>query len=98
MVPESKADLFFYGYQGNTFLTPRGVHTVGAKLIVADTAQNRILIGANVCHFISNTLRSIRSVIASDKQRNSGVEASAATLLYPSEVLSDGNKLIVADA
>ncbi len=42
LVPASKAALFFYGDEGNPFLAPRGLHTVNGKLIVADTAQNRI--------------------------------------------------------
>ncbi len=42
--PASKASLFFYGDKGNPFLAPRGLHTVDNKLIVADTAQNRIFI------------------------------------------------------
>ncbi len=43
-VSKSSASLFFYGDEGNPFLAPRGVHTAGGKLIVADTAQNRIFI------------------------------------------------------
>ncbi|MEO7523220.1 MAG: hypothetical protein ABIT58_03960 [Ferruginibacter sp.] len=37
-------------------------------------------------------------LLSTDTERNSGGEASAATLLYPSGVWSDGIKLIVADA
>ncbi len=97
-VPESKALLFFYGDEGNPFLAPRGVHTVAGKLIVADTAQNRI--------FIWNKMPSssyskpdivLGQVVSTDTQRNAGGETDAATLLYPSGVWSDGNKLIVAD-
>jgi hypothetical protein len=96
---ESKAALFFYGDEGNPFLAPRGLHTVDGKLIVADTAQNRI--------FIWNKMPATQyqkpdvilgQLNASDTERNSGGEASAATLLYPSGVWSDGKKLIVADA
>lgn len=43
-VTESKTALFFYGDEGNPFLAPRGLHTINGKLIVADTAQNRIFI------------------------------------------------------
>jgi hypothetical protein len=98
-VPESKASLFFYGDEGNPFLAPRGLHTVDGKLIVADTAQNRI--------FIWNKIPSssyqkpdvvLGQLLATDTQRNAGGEAGAGSLLYPSGVWSNGDKLIVADA
>ena len=99
LVPETKAQLFFYGDEGNPFLAPRGVHSVYEKLIVADTAQNRI--------FIWNKMPAsayqkpdvvLGQTTSTDTERNAGGEASAATLLYPSGVWSDGEKLIVADA
>ncbi len=37
-------------------------------------------------------------LLATDTQRNSGGEVDASSLLYPSGVWSDGNKLIIADA
>ncbi|MEO7308878.1 MAG: hypothetical protein ABIX01_00660 [Chitinophagaceae bacterium] len=96
---KSKAALFFYGDEGNPFLAPRGLHTVDGKLIVADTAQNRVFIwnempGSSyhqpdvVLGQLSNT----------DTQRNSGGAVDASSLLYPSGVWSDGHKLILADA
>lgn len=99
LVPETKAKLFFYGDEGNPFLAPRGVHTVNGKLIVADTAQNRIFIWNKMptnSYEIPDVV--LGQLISTDTERNSGGEASAATLLYPSGVWSDGNKLIVADA
>ncbi|MBS1667965.1 MAG: hypothetical protein JST58_11370 [Bacteroidetes bacterium] len=99
LAPEKKASLFFYGDEGNPFLAPRGVHAVAGKLIVADTAQNRI--------FIWNKMPSssyqgpdivLGQLQATDTQRNAGGETDAASLLYPSGIWSDGNKLIVADA
>jgi len=94
-----KASLFFYGDPGNPFLAPRGLHTVNNKLFVADTAQNRV--------FIWNTLPQsphqqpdivLGQLRALGTERNAGGQASAATLLYPSGVWSDGNILIIADA
>ena len=99
LVPETKASLFFYGDEGNPFLAPRGVYTADGKLIVADTAQNRI--------FTWNELPTssyqkpdlvLGQLLATGTQRNSGGEATASSLLYPSGIWSDGNKLIVADA
>jgi len=98
-VPKSKSSLFFYGDQGNPFLAPRGVHTVDGKLIVADTAQNRIFIWNKMP--ISSFQKPdvvLGQVVATDTQRNAGGETNASSLLYPSGVWSDGNKLIVADA
>ena len=98
-VPTSKASLFFYGDEGNSFLAPRGLHTVDGKLIVADTAQNRIFIW-NKMPVSSYEKPSVvlGQLIATDTGRNAGGETDAASLLYPSGVWSDGHKLIVADA
>lgn len=99
LVSETKAQLFFYGDEGNPFLAPRGVHTVDGKLIVADTAQNRI--------FIWNKMPAtayqkpdvvLGQLVSTGTERNSGGEVDASSLLYPSGVWSGGQKLIVADA
>ena len=99
LVPETKATLFFYGDEGNPFLAPRGLHFIDGKLIVADTAQNRV--------FIWNKMPEtpyqkpdvvLGQLFSTNTERNSGGEANAANLLYPSGVWSDGHKLIVADA
>jgi hypothetical protein len=98
-VPVHKAGLFFYGDEGNPFLAPRGVHAAGGKLIVADTAQNRV--------FIWNEMPGVAyqkpdlvlgQSLLTDTQRNAGGIADASSLQYPSGVWSDGKKLIVADA
>ncbi len=99
LVPTSKAQLFFYGDEGNPFLAPRGVHTVDGKLIVADTAQNRIFIWNKMpTSAYEKPTIVLGQLLATDTQRNAGGQTDAATLLYPSGVWSDGNKLIVADA
>jgi hypothetical protein len=99
LMTEIKSALIFYGDKGNPFLAPRGLHTVNGKLIVSDTAQNRI--------FIWNEMPStsyqkpdlvLGQLNSTCTERNSGGGVSAATLLYPSGVWSDGEKLIVADA
>ncbi|MES2773969.1 MAG: hypothetical protein V4722_07280 [Bacteroidota bacterium] len=98
-VPEKKAALFFYGDEGNPFLAPRGLHTVNGTLIVADTAQNRVFIWNSMpvsCYQKPDLV--LGQVMTKDTQRNAGGDIHAASLLYPSGVWSDGNKLIVADA
>lgn len=99
VVPQRKASLFFYGDEGNPFLAPRGVHTVDGKLIVADTAQNRVFIWNKMpvsSYQKPNVV--LGQLVATDTGRNAGGETEAASLLYPSGVWSDENKLIVADA
>ncbi|MEO6166194.1 MAG: hypothetical protein ABIO46_05225 [Chitinophagales bacterium] len=94
-----KAALFFYGDEGNPFLAPRGVFTIGDKLIVSDTAQNRIFIWNKIP--VSSYEKPdliLGQTTASNTQRNAGGKVNAATLLYPSGIWSDGNKLIIADA
>ena len=99
LAPKSKASLFFYGDEGNPFLAPRGVHTVDGKLIVADTSQNRIFIwNKTPTSSYQKPDLVLGQLLATDTQRNAGRQTDAASLLYPSGVWSDGNKLIVADA
>lgn len=75
------------------------MHTVNGKLIVADTAQNRIFIWNEMPTTSYQIPDSILGQLnATNTQRNSGGEADASTLLYPSGVWSDGKKLIVANA
>ena len=75
------------------------MHTFVANLIVADTAQNWIFIWNKMPAISYQILDVVLSqVITSGTQRNSVGEASDTTLLSPSDVCSDGNKLIVADA
>lgn len=98
-VTKSKAALFFYGDEGNPFLAPRGVHTVNGKLIVADTAQNRVFIWNQMP---VTTYQKPDVVLGqlnnADTHRNAGGDVDASSLLYPSGVWSNGKKLIIADA
>jgi hypothetical protein len=98
-VPVSKASLFFYGDDGNPFLAPRGLHTINGKLIVADTAQNRVFIWNKMP--VSSWQKPdlvLGQLNSTDTRRNAGGETDASSLLYPSGVWSDGHKLILADA
>ncbi|MEN0003547.1 MAG: hypothetical protein AAF798_05365 [Bacteroidota bacterium] len=89
----------FTGGSDNPFLAPRGVCLAKGKLLVADTAQNRV--------FIWNELPKAEQQDAdivlgqpqkTDTGRNSGGKVNASTLFYPSGIWSDGERLIVADA
>jgi hypothetical protein len=98
-VPKSKARLFFYGDDGNPFLAPRGLHTMNGKLIVADTAQNRVFIWNEMPLSSYKTPDLVLGqLLSTDTQRNAGGETDASSLLYPSGVWSDGTQLIIADA
>lgn len=98
-VPKSKASLFFYGDEGNPFLAPRGLHTVDGKLIVADTAQNRVFIwNAMPASNYAKPDVVLGQTSAAGTERNAGGAADASSLLYPSGIWSNGTVLIVADA
>ncbi len=89
----------FRGGAGNPLLAPRGVWTVGRRLIVADTGQNRVFIW----HTIPETELAEPDLVLgqldnADTGRNAGGNTSASSLQYPSGLWSDGQRLIVADA
>ncbi len=91
--------LIFKGDEGNPLLAPRGVWLIDGKLIVADTAQNRVFIWNS----LPQTTFAPPEVVlgqphTTDTGRNAGGEVSAHTLLYPSGLWSDGQQLLVADA
>jgi hypothetical protein len=99
LVPERTAKLFFYGDEASPFLAPRGLHTVDGKLIVADTAQNRVFIwNQTPATQYQRPDVILGQLTAADTGRNSGGTVDASSLQYPSGVWSDGNKLILADA
>jgi hypothetical protein len=98
-ITESNAKLFFYGDRDNPFLAPRGVYTIAGKLIVADTAQNRVFIWNKIpTSQYENPDIVLGQLTASETGRNARGGANAASLEYPSGIWSDGKKLIVADA
>jgi hypothetical protein len=97
--PMVKTSDVFRGDKGNPFLAPRGVWSVGEKLIVSDTGQNRVFIWNN----FPETEFEAPDVILGQTEllhtgRNAGKETSASTLQYPSGIWSDGKILIIADA
>ena len=89
----------FRGGVGNPLLAPRGVWTVGGRLIVADTGQNRVFIW----HQMPTTEFAEPNLVLgqtdnADTGRNAGGHTGAGTLQYPSGLWSDGERLVVADA
>ncbi|MCU0469152.1 MAG: hypothetical protein MUF58_11145 [Arcicella sp.] len=99
-LPPLVEDAFvFRGDEGNPLLAPRGVWSVGEKLIVADTGQNRVFIWNKIPDSTYSAPDVVLGQIeTTDTGRNGGNLVSASTLQYPSGVWSDGQKLIVADA
>ncbi|MEM6348746.1 MAG: hypothetical protein AAF927_32985, partial [Bacteroidota bacterium] len=89
----------FQGEKDNPFLAPRGVSLVGGKLMVSDTGQNRVFIWNEVPkdEFQAPDI-TLGQEAASGTGRNAGGKVSASTLMYPSGLWSDGQRLIVADA
>ncbi|MEL6653626.1 MAG: hypothetical protein AAFQ87_22760, partial [Bacteroidota bacterium] len=88
----------FQGEKDNPFLAPRGVVISQGKLIVSDTGQNRVFIWNQVPQgeFQAPDV-TLGQSMASGTGRNAG-GVSASSLLYPSGLWSDGQRLIVADA
>ncbi len=89
----------FRGPEGKPFLAPRGVFVAAKKLFVSDTGQNKVFVWNN----IPTDEFQIPDVILGqenigDFARNSGGQATASSLQYPSGIWSDGKVLIVADA
>ncbi|MEO0898114.1 MAG: hypothetical protein AAFY71_17015 [Bacteroidota bacterium] len=91
--------LVFQGEEGNPLLAPRGVSIHSHKLLVSDTGQNRVFIWNNIpdSPFQSPDI-TLGQSNASGVGRNSGGKVTASTLLYPSGIWTDGQRLIVADA
>jgi hypothetical protein len=91
--------LIFKGTKNNPFLAPRGVFIKNEMLFVADTGQNRVFIWKNIP---TDTFQEPDVVLGQmdnlDTGRNAQGEVSANSLLYPSGIWSDGQRLIVADA
>ncbi len=89
----------FKGSKNNPFLAPRGVFVAKNMLFVSDTARNRVFIWK----IVPTTEFQEPDIILGQSEvdeigRNAGGEVNESTLLYPSGIWSDGNKLVVADA
>lgn len=89
----------FKGAADSPLLAPRGVFLVNGKLLVADTAQNRVFIWDQLP---GESHQQALLVLGQDAKagtgRNARGKVNASTLFYPSGLWSDGKKLIVADA
>lgn len=89
----------FLGGNNNPLLAPRGVHLVNGRMIVADTGQNRVFIWNEIPTTTYQEPDVVLGQLAkTDTDRNAGGKVSASTLMYPSGLWSDGQKLIVCDA
>jgi len=89
----------FKGETDNPLLAPRGVCLAQGKLLVSDTGQNRVFIW----HQVPTSEYQVPDITLGQSSaqhvgRNAGGSVSASTLLYPSGIWSDGERLIIADA
>ena len=97
--PLSSAAHAFLGGKDNPLLAPRGVHLAGGRLIVADTGQNRVFIWNEIpteTHREPDVV--LGQEVKTDTDRNAGGKVTASSLMYPSGLWSDGQRLIVCDA
>ncbi|MEQ8704432.1 MAG: hypothetical protein RIC19_10955 [Phaeodactylibacter sp.] len=89
----------FLGGNDNPLLAPRGVHLVNKKLLIADTGQNRVFIWNEMptqSHQEPDVV--LGQIEKTDTDRNAGGKVTASTLMYPSGLWSDGNRVVVCDA
>jgi hypothetical protein len=89
----------FKGSEQMPFLAPRGVFVANNHLFVSDTGRNRVFIWKDLptSEFQEPDVVLGQSDI-SETGRNSGGDATANTLHYPSGIWSDGTTLVVGDA
>lgn len=89
----------FNGEENNPLLAPRGVFIKKRQLLVSDTGQNRVFIWKNLPETpYQRPDITLGQVSADGVGRNAGGKTSASSLLYPSGIWTDGEKLVVADA
>ena len=97
--PLAQSSRVFRGSAAHPFLAPRGVHTVGGRLLVSDTGQNRVFIWnktPDTEHADPDII--LGQIDAAQTGRNAHGTADAHTLQYPSGLWSNGERLVVADA
>jgi hypothetical protein len=109
----ARPHLIFQGAPGSPLLAPRGVSLGPDWLVVADTGQNRVFVWRPVpTEPSAEPSLILGQPDAAHTGRNAGAlgldapvalaqpsqTASASSLLYPSGVWSDGQRLVVADA
>ena len=89
----------FKGPKETRFLAPRGVWYTQNMLFVADTGQNRVFCWKRLDGAETATPDLILGQRSSKQTgRNTGEAVSASSLLYPSGLWCDGQRLIIADA
>lgn len=96
------------GCSSSTLSAPSGVFVVAGKVIVADNANNRVLIwnsipsvsGAPADVVLGQVGLSAKDTCAANDSDGDGVtdSASASTLNTPAAIWSDGTRLLVADS
>ena len=83
------------GLSATKLNNPRGVHSDGTKLFIADYSNNRVLI----YNSIPTTNGAAASVVVGQTSFTVGTLGTSQTKLYnPSGVFSDGTKLYIADS
>lgn len=113
-LPPANPSLIFKGSANSPLLAPRGVSLGPDWLVVADTGQNRVLAWRPVpTEALAEPTLVLGQTDATHTGRNAGAlglgdvpaapiqpsqTASGSSLLYPSGVWSDGQRLAVADA
>ena len=89
----------FKGSEEMPFLAPRGVYAANNQLFVSDTGRNRVFIWNEIPKTEYQEPDVVLGQIDNTETgRNSGGEATASSLHYPSGIWSNGSILIVADA
>lgn len=89
----------FKGAENSPLLAPRGVYLIDGRLMVADTAQNRLFIWNELpCEEFQDADVVLGQSNKQATGRNAKQGVSATSLFYPSGIWSDGQQLILADA
>lgn len=89
----------FYGAEESPLLAPRGVCLAKGKLFIADTAQNRVFVWNNLPENEHQPPDLTLGQSSGDQTgRNQNGTVNGSSLMYPSGIWSDGERLIVCDA
>ncbi len=91
--------MLFKGSAASPLLAPRAVWSAAGRLLVSDTAQNRVFVWHRLpTHENTPPDLVLGQSEATGTGRNAGSRVSGSTLHYPSGIWSDGQRLAVADA
>lgn len=95
----SEEVLIFKGDADSPLLAPRGVCLADGKLFVSDTGQNRVFLWNKLPQHPHTPPDVVLGQTATSATgRNAGETTTANSLMYPSGIWSDGERLVVADA